>query len=82
MQLEVLESIAFLLNRKKYAPSIQEIADKSGLKSRGNVHRHVKNLKEAGYIDWEEGQPRTLKVLKEVNKEDRTRLAFKFEYAY
>jgi SOS-response transcriptional repressor LexA len=82
MQVEVLDAIAILLKRKAYAPSIQEIGDKTGLKSRGSVHRHLKNLQKAGYIDWEEGQPRTLKVLRMVTKEDRDRLAFKFEYAF
>jgi repressor LexA len=81
-QLKVLDAITLHLNKKKYAPSIREICEKIGLKSTNTVHTHLANLKKAGYVEWEEGQRRTLKVIKEVSEEDRTRLKPKFEYAY
>jgi SOS-response transcriptional repressor LexA len=81
-QLKVLEAINTFINRKKYSPSLQDICNTIGLKSRSTVYEHLINLKKAGYIDWEEGQPRTLKVIKEVSEHDRIRLEPKFEYAY
>lgn len=81
-QLNVLDTIEHLYKRKQYAPSIREIVAKSNLNSTSTVYQHMKNLHKAGYIGWEEGQPRTLKVLKKVSDEDRERLAFKFEYVY
>jgi repressor LexA len=81
-QLNVLDAIAKSVRRNKYPPSVQEICDFSGLKSKSTAHRHLLNLKEKGYIHWEDGQPRTLKIIKEVSKEDRSRLSIQFEYAY
>ncbi|MBH0166292.1 hypothetical protein IHV12_15320 [Fictibacillus sp. 7GRE50] len=81
-QLNVLDAITKNFKRNKYPPSVQEICDISGLKSKSTVHRHLMNLKASGYIHWEDGQPRTLKILKVVTEEDRTRLSILFEYAY
>ncbi|MBH0174698.1 helix-turn-helix domain-containing protein [Fictibacillus sp. 23RED33] len=81
-QLNVLDAITKNVNKRNYAPSVQEICDTSGLKSKSTVHRHLKNLKDSGYIHWEEGQPRTLKVMKDVSELDRKRLSLQFEYAY
>jgi SOS-response transcriptional repressor LexA len=81
-QLNVLDAINTFIRKRKYSPSLQNICDALGLKSRSTAYGHLINLKKAGYIDWVEGQPRTLKVIKEVTEEDRTRLKPKFEYAY
>jgi repressor LexA len=81
-QLNVLDAITTNFRRKKYPPSVQEICDLSGLKSKSTVHGHLLNLKATGYIHWEDGQPRTLKLIKEVSDEERTRLTPKFEYAF
>jgi repressor LexA len=63
-------------------PSIEEICLVSGNKSKSTVHRHLKILKAADYIQWEEGRTRTLKIIKSVAQEDRERISLKFEYAY
>ena len=42
------------------APSDQEIADGVGLKSRSSAHYHLRILKAAGYLSYEEGAPRTV----------------------
>jgi repressor LexA len=81
-QLNVFDAIVTNIRRRNYAPSIEEICLVSGHKSKSTVHRHLKILKNAGYIQWEEGRTRTLKVIKAVSKEDRERLTIKFEYAY
>jgi SOS-response transcriptional repressor LexA len=81
-QLNVLDAISKNLKRNKYPPSVQEICDLSGLKSKSTVHRHLLNLKEKGFLHWEDGQPRTLKIIKDVSEEDRSKLSIHFEYAY
>jgi repressor LexA len=81
-QLNVFDAIVTNIRRRNYAPSIEEILMVSGHKSKSTVHRHLKILKAAGYIQWEEGRTRTLKVVKAVSGEDRERLSIKFEYAF
>jgi SOS-response transcriptional repressor LexA len=81
-QLNVFDAIVTNIRRRNYAPSIEEICLVSGHKSKSTVHRHLKILKDTGYIEWEEGRTRTLKVVKTVSEEDRKRLSIKFEYAY
>jgi repressor LexA len=81
-QLNVFDAIVTNIRRRNYAPSIQEVCLVSGHKSKSTVHRHLKILKTAGYIQWEEGRARTLKVVKAVSDEERERLTFKFGYAY
>jgi repressor LexA len=81
-QLNVFDAIVTSIRRRNNAPSIEEICLVSGHKSKSTVHRHLKILKAAGYIQWEDGRTRTLKVTKAVSEEDRERLTLKFEYAY
>jgi SOS-response transcriptional repressor LexA len=81
-QLNVFNAIVTNIRRRNYAPSIEEICLVSGHKSKSTVHRHLKILKAAGFIQWEEGRTRTLKVIKSVSDEERERLTFKFVYAY
>jgi SOS-response transcriptional repressor LexA len=81
-QLNVFDAIVTNIRRRNYAPSIEEILMVSGHRSKSTVHRHLLTLKAAGYIQWEEGRTRTLKVVKTVSEEDRERLLNKYEYAY
>jgi repressor LexA len=46
----VLEFIKIFMEQKKYAPTLQEIAQGVGLKSRSNIHRIVHSLKKAGLL--------------------------------
>ncbi|KZE65617.1 hypothetical protein AWM68_20665 [Fictibacillus phosphorivorans] len=80
-QLNVFDALLTNIRRRNYAPSIEEICLVSGHKSKSTVHRHLKILKVAGYIQWEEGKTRTLKVIKSVSEGDRQRLSLKYEYA-
>ncbi len=81
-QLNIFDAIVTNIRRRNHAPSIEEICLVSGHKSKSTVHRHLKILKTAGYIQWEGGRTRTLKVVKAISEEDRERLSTKFEYAY
>jgi len=53
------------------APSDQEIADGVGLKSRSSAHYHLRILKAAGYLSYEEGAPRTVRVKRAGQKTKR-----------
>jgi repressor LexA len=46
----VLEFIRIFMEQKKYAPTLQEIAQGVGLRSRSNIHRIVHNLKRDGLL--------------------------------
>lgn len=61
---EILEFIVEQINKKGYAPTVREICKGTGLKSTATVHGYLTSLKEKGYIEYETGKGRTLKILK------------------
>lgn len=61
-QKECLIIINLLTKRKKYPPTIREIGREMGLNSPATVYYHLTNLKEKGYITWEEKESRTIKL--------------------
>ncbi|WP_273128916.1 transcriptional regulator [Bacillus weihaiensis] len=46
------------------APSYRELGQELNWKSSSTVCGYLNKLKEAGYVTWREGRPRTLKVVK------------------
>lgn len=44
------------------SPSIREICDLSGLNSKSTVHKHLKNLKDKGYIGYEPKKKRSIRI--------------------
>ncbi len=50
----------------KHSPSIRQMMQAMGLKSPAPIQSRLKHLQEKGYISWEEGKARTLKVLDEI----------------
>lgn len=63
-QREVLTAIRILINEHEIPPIQQEIADMMGI-SHTTVKSHLDALKRKGYITWDEGRPRTIRILKE-----------------
>lgn len=55
-QQEVLDYIATC----EKAPSVREIAAAIGAKSPGSVHKHLKALRDGGFITWTVGKKRSL----------------------
>jgi repressor LexA len=49
----IYECIKKYIEENYEAPSIREICELAGLSSPATVHKHLKNLKEKGYIDIE-----------------------------
>lgn len=64
-QKEVLEAITNYIRENHYAPAYRELGNIIGVKSPSTVSDILQKLKSKGYINWEEGQPRTLHILKQ-----------------
>ena len=61
-QKECLIIINLLTKRKGYPPTVREIGREMRLKSPATVYTHMKELRRKGYIDWIEGQNRTIRL--------------------
>jgi repressor LexA len=62
-QRDVLNSIIALTSSNGYPPTLAELAKFLGLKNRMTVHQHVAALKKKGFVHWEPGLNRSLRVL-------------------
>tara|TARA_Y100000589_G_scaffold311104_1_gene330155 strand:+ start:105 stop:722 length:618 start_codon:yes stop_codon:yes gene_type:complete len=50
----------------QHSPSIRQMMEAMGLKSPAPIQSRLKHLQEKGYISWQEGKARTLKVIDEI----------------
>jgi len=62
-QLKILRAIEKHVAVKGCSPSNREIAEAADLKSASSVNHHLKQLKAAGFVTYDEGSPRTVRVL-------------------
>ena len=62
-QRDVLNLISSLTVANGYPPTLAELAKSLGLKNRMTVHQHVAALKKKGFVQWEPGLNRSLRVL-------------------
>ncbi len=62
-QSQILEVIESYIARHGCSPSNREIAAAAGLKSASSVLRHLQQLKADGYVSFQPGVPRTVRVL-------------------
>jgi repressor LexA len=62
-QKEILDFVARHLERKGYAPTIEEIGDHFGLTSLATVHKHLANLQEKGLIKRAWNRSRALELV-------------------
>ena len=60
---QILEVIESYIARHGCSPSNREIAAAAGLKSASSVLRHLQQLKAGGYVSYQPGVPRTVRVL-------------------
>lgn len=58
----VLRFIGEYVRREGFAPTIQEIADGVGLKSKSSVEHHLVHLEEMGLIARKARAPRTIRI--------------------
>jgi repressor LexA len=62
-QKEILDFLARHLERKGYAPTIEEIGEQFGLRSLATVHKHLTNLQEKGVIKRAWNRSRALELV-------------------
>ena len=62
-QKEILDFVGRHLERKGYAPTIEEIGDHFGLSSLATVHKHLTNLQEKGLIKRAWNRSRALELV-------------------
>lgn len=63
-ELRVLRAIRIYLEREEVSPSVQDLCDALGLRSKGTVAKQLAALKMMGLIASVNGRPRTLKIIK------------------
>ncbi|MDQ0273295.1 transcriptional regulator [Cytobacillus purgationiresistens] len=64
---ETLDAVFNYVNENNYSPSYRELANVLGLASSFIVSAILHWLKKNGFVCWEEGQPRTLRILKKAS---------------
>jgi len=64
-QKQVLDFIKSYKKKNKYSPSLEEIRDDLRISSISTAHYHVKKLQEAGFLQKEYNQPRSVSPTKE-----------------
>jgi repressor LexA len=62
-QKEILDFVARHIERKGYAPTIEEIGEQFGLSSLATVHKHLSNLQEKGLIKRAWNRSRALELV-------------------
>ena len=62
-QKEILDFLARHIERKGYAPTIEEIGEHFGLSSLATVHKHLTNLQEKGLIKRAWNRSRALELV-------------------
>ena len=77
-QKQVLDFIVNFLNRHRYSPSFEEIAEGLNLTSLATVHKHLQTLERKGFIRRSYNQSRSIEVMQLPRpvKEEVARQAF------
>lgn len=61
----IYECIKQYIKEKYESPTIREICERAGLSSPATVHKHLKNLKDKGYIDYKPREKRSIRIKEE-----------------
>ena len=62
-QQEVLDYICAFIDSNQFAPSVRDIAAHFSLASAGGVHKHLNNLRQKGFIAFENNISRSIRIL-------------------
>ena len=65
-QNELYEWIKNYMRKFKHSPSIRQMMDGMGLKSPAPIQSRLKHLQDKGFISWQEGRARTLKIIDDI----------------
>lgn len=64
VQKELYDWLVQYINTNKHSPSIREMMKAMKLRSPAPIQSRLEKMRHKGYIDWTEGQARTLRILK------------------
>jgi repressor LexA len=67
VQQELYDWLVEYIGENHHAPSIRQMMEAMNLRSPAPVQSRLEHLRRKGYIDWEPGQARTLRI---INEED------------
>ncbi len=67
-QNELYGWIKSYMENNQHSPSIRQMMQAMGLKSPAPIQSRLKHLQEKGYISWQEGKARTLKLIDDTFK--------------
>ena len=74
-QKQVLDFIRREIDDRGRPPTLREIAVAMGIRNATGVYCHLHALKEKGYIDWEDGLSRSIRILSGTSiREENRRL--------
>ena len=65
-QNELLDWIRAYIKNYQHSPSIRQMMQAMGLKSPAPIQSRLKHLQDKGFITWQEGKARTLKLVDEL----------------
>ncbi|MGB7487546.1 MAG: repressor LexA, partial [Phormidesmis sp.] len=64
-QQELYDWLVAYIRENRHSPSIRQMMREMKLKSPAPVQSRLDHLRKKGYIDWNEGQARTIRILQE-----------------
>ncbi len=64
-QQELYDWLVDYIQHHRHAPSIREMMEAMGLRSPAPVQSRLDHLRKKGYIDWQEGQARTIQIIQD-----------------
>lgn len=67
-QKQLYDWLVDYINTNKHSPSIREMMKAMNLRSPAPIQSRLEKMRKKGYIDWSEGQARTLKILKNYHQ--------------
>lgn len=60
---QIVEFIQGYRGQNGYPPTVDEIGQAIGLRSKSTVHGYLDRMRKQRLVDWEDGKPRTLRVV-------------------
>lgn len=65
-QQELYDWLVVYIRENQHSPSIRQMMRAMNLKSPAPIQSRLDHLRKKGYIDWEEGRARTIRILQDV----------------
>jgi len=67
-QKQLYDWLVEYINTNKHSPSIREMMKAMNLRSPAPIQSRLEKMRKKGYLEWTEGQARTLKILKNYHQ--------------